>query len=197
MYDVDRHGPLAGADLVVTAEEIWRYLPGQREESVFLSSWAALPGGDSAPSPRIDWDKVLSLRGAGIARTGEIARWRRHRRTARCGSRRVLLPGFIRCRATVSATSCGSYLLLRVQNCMPPIRDRMTRLRRVKRRQSGLGDSTSVHQYEMHSAVGTSDRMSDRIRRIRNSGERCAVSNIEGPGRFAVMSNRKSRTTCT
>jgi len=49
--------------LSFTAEEIWRYLPGQREESVFLSSWAALPAA-TQHRPRIDWDKVLSLRGS-------------------------------------------------------------------------------------------------------------------------------------
>ena len=48
--------------LSFTAEEIWRTLPGERPESVFLSTWARLPElpRDRAP---IDWDALIALRG--------------------------------------------------------------------------------------------------------------------------------------
>ncbi len=45
--------------LSFTAEEIWQYLPGAREESVFLSTWHALP---EAPASAIDWPALLALR---------------------------------------------------------------------------------------------------------------------------------------
>jgi isoleucyl-tRNA synthetase len=47
--------------LSFTAEEIWRYLPGERAESVFLSTWAALP---ASVAPACDWSAVLEARAA-------------------------------------------------------------------------------------------------------------------------------------
>ncbi|HYM36052.1 MAG TPA: isoleucine--tRNA ligase, partial [Steroidobacteraceae bacterium] len=49
--------------LSFTAEEIWKYLPGEREQSVFLSTWFELPAA-AHHRPRIDWGKVLELRSA-------------------------------------------------------------------------------------------------------------------------------------
>ena len=49
--------------LSFTAEEIWRHLPGRREESVFLSTWASLPPVAAARST-IDWPAVLEVRSA-------------------------------------------------------------------------------------------------------------------------------------
>jgi isoleucyl-tRNA synthetase len=49
--------------LTFTAEEIWKFLPGKRPESVFLSEWFDLPAA-AQHRPHIDWDKVLELRGA-------------------------------------------------------------------------------------------------------------------------------------
>ncbi len=46
--------------LSFTAEEIWGFLPGRRDESVFLSTWWDLP--DVHPSPGIDWEAVLALK---------------------------------------------------------------------------------------------------------------------------------------
>jgi isoleucyl-tRNA synthetase len=46
--------------LSFTAEEIWGFLPGPRDESVFLSTWWELP--DVHPSPGIDWEAVLALK---------------------------------------------------------------------------------------------------------------------------------------
>ena len=46
-----------------TAEEIWRYMPGKREQSVFFNTWVNLPPGAGDP-PAIDWDALLQLRGA-------------------------------------------------------------------------------------------------------------------------------------
>ncbi len=47
--------------LSFTAEEIWRALPGERPQSVFLSTWHELPA--AAADERIDWNFLLELRG--------------------------------------------------------------------------------------------------------------------------------------
>jgi len=47
--------------LSFTADEIWRYMPGERSESVFLETWVELPVGANAPL-EIDWDTVLAVR---------------------------------------------------------------------------------------------------------------------------------------
>jgi isoleucyl-tRNA synthetase len=49
--------------LSFTAEEIWRHMPGERPESVFFTTWAALPAGEDAATS-IDWGKVLEVRAA-------------------------------------------------------------------------------------------------------------------------------------
>jgi len=49
--------------LSFTAEEIWRHMPGERPESVFLSTWANLQGGESAATA-VDWTAVLGVRAA-------------------------------------------------------------------------------------------------------------------------------------
>jgi len=46
--------------LSFTAEEIWKFLPGQRGASVFLGTWWSLP--DVHPAPGIDWEAVLALK---------------------------------------------------------------------------------------------------------------------------------------
>jgi isoleucyl-tRNA synthetase len=45
--------------LSFTADEIWRYLPGQRGRSVFLETWYDLP---SAAQSTIDWDAYIALK---------------------------------------------------------------------------------------------------------------------------------------
>ena len=45
--------------LSFTAEEIWRHLPGERAESVFLATWHGLP---QASAAEIDWPALLMLR---------------------------------------------------------------------------------------------------------------------------------------
>ena len=45
--------------LSFTAAEIWQYLPGEREESVFLATWHELA---QMPAPAIDWTALLALR---------------------------------------------------------------------------------------------------------------------------------------
>jgi len=45
--------------LSFTAEEMWRYLPGKRAESVFLETWYELP---EVPRDAIDWAALLELR---------------------------------------------------------------------------------------------------------------------------------------
>ncbi len=45
--------------LSFTAEEVWRYLPGTRAESVFHATWHALP---EVPATAIDWDALMELR---------------------------------------------------------------------------------------------------------------------------------------
>jgi isoleucyl-tRNA synthetase len=49
--------------LSFTAEEIWRFMPGERAESVFFTSWADIPAVDTVPQA-IDWSKVLEARAA-------------------------------------------------------------------------------------------------------------------------------------
>jgi isoleucyl-tRNA synthetase len=49
--------------LSFTAEEIWRYMPGPRAESVFLTTWADLPE-LPADAATIDWPRILEVRGA-------------------------------------------------------------------------------------------------------------------------------------
>jgi isoleucyl-tRNA synthetase len=45
--------------LSFTAEEVWRYLPGARAESVFHATWHTLP---QAAADGIDWEALLQLR---------------------------------------------------------------------------------------------------------------------------------------
>ena len=58
--------------LSFTAEEIWQFMPGARNESVFLNTWAALPQG-AAQRPQIDWDVLLRVR-SGVMRELEKLR---------------------------------------------------------------------------------------------------------------------------
>ena len=69
--------------LSFTAEEIWQFLPGKRAESVFLTTWHALP---EVPRDDIDWDALIELRGD-VLRELEKLRERR-RRSARRSKRR-------------------------------------------------------------------------------------------------------------
>ena len=48
--------------LSFTAEEIWRYLPGQRDESVFMATWHAVP--DAGTVDMRQWRKLLDVREA-------------------------------------------------------------------------------------------------------------------------------------
>jgi isoleucyl-tRNA synthetase len=56
--------------LSFTAEEVWRYLPGERRESVFHETWHELP---EVAAAGIDWDALLGLR-ADV--TGELEKLR-------------------------------------------------------------------------------------------------------------------------
>jgi isoleucyl-tRNA synthetase len=47
-----------------TAEEIWRFMPGERAESVFFSTWLELPQPGDARADGVDWPKVLEARAA-------------------------------------------------------------------------------------------------------------------------------------
>jgi isoleucyl-tRNA synthetase len=49
--------------LSFTAEEIWRYAPGKRAESVFLETWVSFPQ-HADQRPAIDWDALLAARSA-------------------------------------------------------------------------------------------------------------------------------------
>ncbi len=46
--------------LSFTAEEAWRYLPGERDASVFLATWWQLP--PAQPGSPVDWDAVIALK---------------------------------------------------------------------------------------------------------------------------------------
>src|SRR5262245_8720241 len=45
--------------LSFTAEEIWKFLPGERDASVFLSAWWKMPA--VAKDSRVEWDAVIAL----------------------------------------------------------------------------------------------------------------------------------------
>ena len=47
--------------LSFTADEIWRALPGERGESVFLETWYELPQAEGETS--LDWEAILAVRG--------------------------------------------------------------------------------------------------------------------------------------
>jgi isoleucyl-tRNA synthetase len=49
--------------LSFTAAEIWRFMPGERAESVFFATWADIPATEAVPQA-IDWSKVLVARAA-------------------------------------------------------------------------------------------------------------------------------------
>ncbi|HEU5468302.1 MAG TPA: isoleucine--tRNA ligase [Steroidobacteraceae bacterium] len=57
--------------LSFTAEEIWRYLPGARDPSVFFSTWWKLP--ESRAQLAVDWNAVIALK-ADVARELERLR---------------------------------------------------------------------------------------------------------------------------
>jgi isoleucyl-tRNA synthetase len=59
--------------LSFTAEEIWRFMPGQREESIFLSQWSRIPVAAAAHPQPIEWARIISLRTA-VARELEKLR---------------------------------------------------------------------------------------------------------------------------
>jgi isoleucyl-tRNA synthetase len=46
--------------LSFTSDEIWKYLPGERAESVFLTTWHEVP---ETPASNIDWPALIALRG--------------------------------------------------------------------------------------------------------------------------------------
>jgi len=46
--------------LSFTAEEIWKFLPGERPQSVFLSTWHNTP---ETPRDNIDWPALIHMRG--------------------------------------------------------------------------------------------------------------------------------------
>jgi isoleucyl-tRNA synthetase len=58
--------------LSFTSEEIWRFMPGARSESVFFNTWLELPK-DLVQKPSLDWDAILNVRG-GISRELEKLR---------------------------------------------------------------------------------------------------------------------------
>ena len=57
--------------LSFTAEEIWKYLPGARDPSVFFSTWWKLP--QARAQHAVDWDAVIALK-ADVARELERLR---------------------------------------------------------------------------------------------------------------------------
>ncbi len=50
--------------LSFTAEEVWRYMPGKRGESVFLDNWYSLPTLPDGVVDRAFWDEVIGVRQA-------------------------------------------------------------------------------------------------------------------------------------
>ena len=58
--------------LSFTAEEVWSFMPGERNESVFLNTWHSLPAGAERESA-IDWPAFIALK-ADVARQLERLR---------------------------------------------------------------------------------------------------------------------------
>src|SRR5260370_39660177 len=58
--------------LSFTAEEVWGFLPGDRNESVFLNTWHEFPSG-AERVPAIDWNALITLK-ADVARDLERLR---------------------------------------------------------------------------------------------------------------------------
>jgi isoleucyl-tRNA synthetase len=58
--------------LSFTAEEVWGFLPGERNESVFLNTWHEFPSG-AERVPAIDWTALITLK-ADVARDLERLR---------------------------------------------------------------------------------------------------------------------------
>jgi isoleucyl-tRNA synthetase len=58
--------------LSFTAEEVWGFLPGERNESVFLNTWHEFPSG-AVRAPAIDWGALITLK-ADVARDLERLR---------------------------------------------------------------------------------------------------------------------------
>ena len=58
--------------LSFTAEEVWSFMPGERNESVFLNTWHSFPAGAERESA-IDWPAFIALK-AGVARQLERLR---------------------------------------------------------------------------------------------------------------------------
>ena len=58
--------------LSFTAEEVWGFLPGRRNESVFLNTWHQFPAG-AERVPAIDWPALITLK-ADVARDLERLR---------------------------------------------------------------------------------------------------------------------------
>lgn len=45
-----------------TAEEVWREMPGDRDASVFFSTWYELPDPESAQAKAINWEPLIRVR---------------------------------------------------------------------------------------------------------------------------------------
>jgi isoleucyl-tRNA synthetase len=59
--------------LSFTAEEIWKFLPGERAESVMFATWYEIPRPASERAGALDWDAIIALR-ADVARELERLR---------------------------------------------------------------------------------------------------------------------------
>jgi len=70
--------------LSFTAEEVWGFLPGKRNESVFLNTWHQFPLGTERV-PAIDWPALIALK-ADVAR--DLERCGRRVRLGRRSRRR-------------------------------------------------------------------------------------------------------------
>ena len=92
--------------LSFTAEEIWRYLPGERAESVFLDHLACAAR-SAGGRHRLGRAHRAARRRAARARRSCAMRGD-DRRAARSGGRRLLPPGAVRTVQCAAAMSCGS-----------------------------------------------------------------------------------------
>ncbi|MFT7300108.1 MAG: isoleucyl-tRNA synthetase [Porticoccus sp.] len=63
-YIVDSFARWIAPILSFTAEEIWGFIPGDREASVFLAEWKALPSAETSAISARDWTLIAEARNA-------------------------------------------------------------------------------------------------------------------------------------
>ncbi len=170
--------------LSFTAEEIWRFLPGPRAESVFFTTWAELPDTTAVPQA-IDWPRVLEARAAVLR---ELERLRVAGQIGAPLDAEVTLYGTPEWTAALAPLADElRFVLITSRRPWPrPGRDPPTRWRRTARARAASGCRSSRPRRPSACAAGTSGRTSVPCRPIRN----CAAA-------AQSISTARARPGCT